>query len=76
MESGCDLFLSVEGPTLEALRRGGVVGGVSNMSSEEELRSRLAGSPASSTCVAWVGIANEVSKLSELTMSSAISWSG
>ena len=46
------------------------------MSSEEELRSRLAGSPASSTCVAWVGIANEVSKLSELTMSSAISWSG
>ena len=36
MESGYALFLSVEGPRL-ILGNGGVVGGVSNVSSEETL---------------------------------------
>lgn len=73
IESGCDRFLSAEGPKLELLRRGGVDGGVSNVSSEEERCSSSADSPAFHASAAWVGTAEEVLMAS---MRSAISWSG
>ena len=72
MESGCARFLSA----VEVLRRGGVVGGVSNVSSEEELCSSFADLSAFRASAAWIGTADEVSMASALTMSSTISQSG
>lgn len=76
MESGCDRFLSVENPKLELWGSGGLLGGVSNMSSEEELCLSFAYTPAFRTHAAWVGTADEVLIASALTKSSAISSSG
>ena len=76
IESGHDRFLLLNGGILDSVRIGGVVGGVSNASSEEELWSIRVGSLPVRAFAASDDIIGESSNTSALAKSSAISWSG
>ena len=76
VESGDDRFRLLEGAVFVSSRNGGVDGGVSNVSSEEEHGSTPVKSRALRAFATSEGIIGESSNASALAKISTISWSG
>lgn len=76
IKSGRDRFRVSKDAMLEFAGGVGVVGGVSNPSSEDELQSISAGSPPFRAGAASGSISGESSNTSAFAKSSASSWSG